>query len=109
MELTITSALALFVLLALAAVTYYLARRFHVPYTVLLVAVGIALVPLVHLPGISQVTGFLDDLVLTPELLFLIFLPILIFESGYGMSMRLLVDNAWTVILLALWLDHLGH
>ena len=101
MELTITSALALFVLLALAAVTYYLARRFHVPYTVLLVAVGIALVPLVHLPGISQVTGFLDDLVLTPELLFLIFLPILIFESGYGMSMRLLVDNAWTVILLA--------
>ena len=100
MELTITSVLALFCLLAISAVVYYAARRFKLPYTVLLVAVGLALVPIVRLPVLSAVFGFLDDLQLTPELLFLIFLPVLIFESGYSMSIRTMLDNAWTILLL---------
>ena len=101
MELTITSLLALFVLLAISAVTFYAARRTRVPYTVLLVAVGLFLVPFEHVPGAGRYVGFLDDVSLTPELLFLVFLPILIFESGYGMNIRALVDHAWTVSMLA--------
>ncbi len=101
MDLTISSVLALFTLLALSAGVFYAARRLRVPYTVLLVAVGLALVPLVHLPGVAQVFGFLDDLTLTPELLFYIFLPVLIFESGYSMSIRTMLDSAWTITLLA--------
>ena len=101
MELTITSVLSLFCLLAISAVVFYAARRFNLPYTVLLVAVGVALVPIVRLPGLEGVFGFLDDLQLTPELLFLIFLPVLIFESGYSMSIRTMLDHAWTILLLA--------
>ena len=101
MELTITSVLSLFCLLALSAGVFYTARRFNLPYTVLLVAVGVALVPIVRLPGLAVVFGFLDDLQLTPELLFLMFLPVLIFESGYSMSIRTMLDHAWTILLLA--------
>ncbi|MEZ5095933.1 MAG: sodium:proton antiporter [Nocardioides sp.] len=101
MELTISSVLALFSLLALSAVVFYAARRFRLPYTVLLVAVGLVLVPMVHLPVLGATFGFLDDLQLTPELLFYIFLPVLIFESGYSMSIRTMLDSAWTILLLA--------
>jgi CPA1 family monovalent cation:H+ antiporter len=101
MEFTITSVLSLFTLLALASGVFYAARQFRLPYTVLLVAVGIALVPVVNLPVLGSVFGFLDDLQLTPELLFYIFLPVLIFESGYSMSIRKMLDSAWTISLLA--------
>lgn len=101
MELSITSVLALFTLLGVSAGVFYAAKRVGLPYTVLLVAVGLLLVPITRLPGLAGTFGFLDDLQLTPELLFLIFLPILIFESGYEMSVRALLDNAWTITLLA--------
>jgi CPA1 family monovalent cation:H+ antiporter len=101
MELSITSVLSLFCLLALSAVVYYAARRTGLPYTVLLVAVGLALVPFVRLPYLSGLFGFLDDLQLTPELLFYLFLPVLIFESGYSMNIRTMLDSAWTIVLLA--------
>jgi Na+:H+ antiporter len=100
-ELGITSVLALFTLLGVSAGVFYAAKAIGVPYTVLLVAVGLLLVPFTRLPGMAATFGFLDDLQLTPELLFLIFLPILIFESGYEMSVRALLDNAWTITLLA--------
>ena len=101
MELTILSVLALFCLLALSAAVFYAARRFKLPYTVLLVAVGLVLVPVVRLPALAPIFGFLTDFQLTPELLFLIFLPVLIFESGYSMSIRTMLDNAWTILLLS--------
>lgn len=101
MELTITSVLAVFVLLALSAVVFYAAQRFRLPYTVLLVAVGLTLVPIVHLPALAPAAGFLTDFQLTPELLFLIFLPVLIFESGYSMSIRTMLESSWTILLLA--------
>ena len=56
---------------------------------------------MVNLPVLGSVFGFLDDLQLTPELLFYIFLPVLIFESGYSMSIRKMLDSAWTISLLA--------
>lgn len=101
MVLSLTSTLSLFVLIALSTVIFFAAKRFKLPYTVLLVLVGVLLVPIVNLPYLSVVFGFLNDLVLTPELLFYIFLPVLIFESGFNMSIRKMLDNAWAISLLA--------
>jgi CPA1 family monovalent cation:H+ antiporter len=101
MILTITSALSLFLLIALSTVIFFAAKKFHLPYTVLLVLVGLVLVPVVNLPYLSHVFGFIGDLVLTPELLFYIFLPVLIFESGFNMNVRKMLDSAWAISLLA--------
>jgi CPA1 family monovalent cation:H+ antiporter len=101
MVLTITSALSLFLLIALSTIIFFTSKRFKIPYTVLLVLVGVLLVPIVNLPYLEDVFGFIDDLVLTPELLFYIFLPILIFESGFNMNMRKMLDSAWAISLLS--------
>ena len=96
------SMLALFVLLALSAGVFLLSRRTKLPYTVMLVLVGILIVPVVQIPGLNNVFGFLGDLTLTPELLFFIFLPALIFESAFNMNIRRMVDNAWSITLLSI-------
>ena len=102
MVLNITSALSLFVLILLSTAVFFTAKRFKLPYTVLLVLVGLVMVPVVNLPYFENVFGFLDDMVLTPELLFYIFLPVLIFESGFNMRMRKMLDSAWAISLLAI-------
>lgn len=101
MDISITSALALFVLIALSTVIFFTARRFNLPYTVLLVLVGLLLIPVVNLPYLKDIFGFLGDMVLTPELLFFIFLPILIFESAFNMNIRKILDSAWTISLMS--------
>ncbi|OFW94471.1 MAG: sodium:proton exchanger, partial [Alphaproteobacteria bacterium RIFCSPHIGHO2_12_FULL_45_9] len=101
MILSITSALALFVLIALSTVVFFASKKFKLPYTVLLVFVGLLLVPIVNLPFLKNIFGFIDDMVLTPELLFYIFLPVLIFESGFNMNMRKMLDSAWVISLLS--------
>ena len=102
MVLTLTSALSLFVLIALSTVIFFASKRFKIPYTVFLVFVGLLLVPIVNMPYFESVFGFLDDLVLTPELLFYIFLPVLIFESGFNMKIRQMLDSAWAISLLSI-------
>lgn len=100
--LTINSVLSLFVLLILASALFFVARRIKVPYTVLLVLAGLIIAPLSQLPVLRDYFGFLDDAQLTPELLFYIFLPILIFESGFNMNIRKMIDSSWTIGLLAI-------
>lgn len=100
--LTITSILSLFTLLVLASVLFFVAKRIKVPYTVLLVLAGLLIIPLAKLPILRDVFDFLDDAQLTPELLFYIFLPILIFESGFNMKIRKMIDSAWTIGLLSI-------
>lgn len=96
--MTVTALLALFVLLAIACLSYFVAERAKIPYTVLLVAVGIVLVPVSMLPAFS----FLREFQLTPELLFYLFLPILIFEAAYNIRVRHLQENIVTISLLAI-------
>lgn len=96
-----TSVLALFVLLVISSAVFFVSRRIKLPYTVLLVAVGLLLVPLVQLPFLAPVFGFLNDLRLTPELLFYVFLPVLLFESAFNMNIRKIVENSWSIISLA--------
>lgn len=99
--LSITAVLSLFILLALSTLVFFLAKRIRVPYTVLLVLVGLLLVPIVKLPYLETVFGFIGDLQLTPELLFYIFLPILIFESAFNMNIRRMLDSSWAISLLS--------
>lgn len=100
--LTITSVLSLFCLLVLASGLFFMAKRLKIPYTVLLVLAGLVIVPLSQLPYVRDTFGFLDDMQLTPELLFYIFLPVLIFESGFNMSIRKMIDSSWTIGLLSI-------
>ena len=95
--MTVTSLLSLFVLLAISCLTYFAAARLKTPYTVLLVAVGLVLVPVSDIPLFS----FLKDFKLTPELLFYMFLPVLIFESAYNIRMQKLQENIMSISALA--------
>lgn len=76
----------------------FLAKRLEIPHTVLLVLIGIILGFLTLTPTFS----FLGDFQLTPELLFYILLPTLIFESAYQMDIRKLVSDAGAVFALSI-------
>lgn len=89
--------LSLFSLMLLSLAVFLLARKLRVPYTVLLVLAGSALVPISKIEFFSYITSFH----LTPELLFFVFLPILIFESAYNMNIRNLTENIHAIGLLA--------
>jgi CPA1 family monovalent cation:H+ antiporter len=69
-------------LLLIAAAIHQWALRFKLPYTICLFAVWLLIwLGNIRLPGHWQVS-----LELTPDLLFFVFLPVLIFESGYNMK-----------------------
>jgi CPA1 family monovalent cation:H+ antiporter len=74
-----------------------LSQKLKLPYTVLLVIAGSLLVPISHIEFFSFITSF--DL--TPELLFFVFLPILIFESAYNMNIRNVTENIYSIGSLA--------
>lgn len=97
--LTAASAFALFLMLAIASLVYFIAIRFRLPYTVLLAFVGVLLVPVSSI----EILGFLREFQLTPELLFFIFLPTLLFESAYNINVRRVVDEIVPIMLLAVF------
>ncbi|MGZ8192206.1 MAG: cation:proton antiporter [Methylobacter sp.] len=89
--------LSLFSLMLVSLAVFILSKKLRVPYTVLLVLCGSFLVPISQIDVFSFITSFQ----LTPELLFFVFLPILIFESAYNMSVRSVIDNIYSIGLLA--------
>lgn len=89
--------LSLFSLMLISLVVYVLAQKARVPYTVLLVIAGSLLVPLSRIEFFSFITSF----ELTPELLFFVFLPILIFESAYNIKVSSMISNIRAISLLA--------
>lgn len=95
--LTAESAFTLFLMLAIASLVYFVAKRYALPYTVLLTLVGVFLVPV----SSFDTFGFLREFQLTPELLFFIFLPTLLFESAYNIDIRRVVDEFKPIVLLA--------
>ncbi|MDP2784691.1 MAG: sodium:proton antiporter [Sulfurimicrobium sp.] len=98
MSSTVQIILSLLTLLFLSIVTHLAARKMRVPYSVLLVIVGFLLIPLSKAPFFSYITSFQ----LTPEILFFIFLPILIFESAYNMNIRRIWENLGAISALAI-------
>lgn len=86
-------------LLIISSTTYIIANRYKIPYTVLLVAVWIILS---QFASIIPWFWFIDDFILTPEILLYIFLPVLLFESAYNMRFRDLINNIGSISLLAI-------
>lgn len=89
--------LSLFSLMLISLAVFMLSQKLKLPYTVLLVIAGSLLVPISHLEFFSFITSF----ELTPELLFFVFLPILIFESAYNMNIRHVTENIYSIGSLA--------
>ncbi|MBZ0106610.1 MAG: sodium:proton antiporter [Sulfuricella denitrificans] len=98
MSPTVQIILALLTLLFLSIITHLAAPKIRVPYSVLLVAVGFLLIPLSQVSIFSYITSFH----LTSELLFYIFLPILIFESAFNMNIRKIGENIGAISALAI-------
>lgn len=96
--ITIETTLAIFIMLGISSLALFWAKKIHVPHTVLLVIIGIGLGFLTHVPAF----GFFGEFTLTPELLFYLFLPTLIFESAYHMNIRKLVEDKSIVLILAI-------
>jgi len=89
--------LSIFTLMLIALGVNLLAAKIRLPYTVLLVIVGSLLVPLSQIETLSFISSFQ----LTPESLFFVFLPILIFESAYNMKFRDVKENKYSMGILA--------
>ena len=95
------AALSFFFLLIISWFTYLFSKKVKLPYTVLLFLVWLLLVPLSHLPSLSWISSF----ELTPDILFFVFLPILVFESAYNIKYKELLKNWFTIFFLAvIWL-----
>jgi Na+:H+ antiporter len=90
--------LSLFSLMLISLAVYMFSQKSRVPYTVMLVIVGSLLVPLSKIEFFS----FIDSFELTPELLFFVFLPILIFESAYNIKISNMLGNIRAISLLAI-------
>jgi CPA1 family monovalent cation:H+ antiporter len=90
--------LSLFSLMLVSLAVFILSKKLGLPYTVLLVIAGSLLVPLSHV----EFFYFISSFKLTPELLFFVFLPILIFESAYNMNIRHVTENIYSIGLLAI-------
>jgi CPA1 family monovalent cation:H+ antiporter len=91
--------LVLAALLAVAIVVSGLGRDWPVPDSVLLVLVGLALGQLSpHWELLAPLDGFR----LGPDVVFSIFLPALIFESGFNLDARQFVKNLEFVLVLAI-------
>ena len=85
-------------LLTLAIVAAGLLRNFSIPYTVLLVVIGIGLAEWSRVWEPLQPLQFFT---LSPDLVFFIFLPALIFESGLSLNARQLLRDLAPILTLA--------
>ena len=98
MEISIIGLFQSFLLLAASSVLYIFSKKIKIPYTVLLVIFGSLLVPLAYIDAGS----FIKEFHLTPEILFYIFLPILVFESAFNMKIQEVVKNIRSISLLSI-------
>jgi len=89
--------LSFFTLLIISSVVYLISKKTKFPYTVLLFLVGLLLVVLSKIPTFSWIASFK----LTPEILFFVFLPVLVFESAYNINYKELLKNWKTIFALA--------
>jgi monovalent cation:H+ antiporter, CPA1 family len=96
--LTANATLAIFLILGISSLAVFGAKRAGLPHTVFLVIIGMILGLLTQLPAFS----FFQEFSLTPELLFYLLLPTLIFESAYNINVRRMVEDSWIILILAI-------
>ena len=85
-------------LLAVAILSAGLFRKVPIPYTVLLVIIGMVLG---ESSQVSPALAPLEQFQLSPDLVFFIFLPALIFEAGFNLDARQLLKELAPVLVLA--------
>ncbi len=95
----LTQTLSVLFLLVICSFSYIISKKINFPYTVLLVLVWIILVPISHI----GIFSFIDDFKLTPDLLFFVFLPVLLFEAAYNINYRQLMTNWKAITWLAVF------
>jgi len=88
------------VLLLIAATTLAISKRIHLPFSVLLVVVGIVFASLIDY--YPELFNTLKGISLSPDLILYVFLPTLIFESAYNLDARQLWRNILPVLVLAI-------
>ncbi|RLA23962.1 MAG: sodium:proton antiporter [Gammaproteobacteria bacterium] len=96
--MTLDVYLSVFTLMLISLGINIIALKTRIPYTVLLVIGGSLLVPVSNISAFSFITSFQ----LTPELLFFVFLPVLIFESAYNIKVRNIKENKFAISMLAI-------
>ena len=90
--------LLLMAMLGIGVLISGLFGKLPVPYTVMLVVVGMLLGNLAKVvPALAPIQHFH----LSPELVFFVFLPALLFESGLGLNARQLAKDIIPVLMLA--------
>ena len=89
----------LVVLLGIAMLVTGVGRKLPIPFTVILVVIGVLLS---NLAGRWPALQPLKDFELSPEVMLFIFLPALIFESGFALDARQLIKDLPAVLILAI-------
>jgi CPA1 family monovalent cation:H+ antiporter len=87
------------VLLLIASGIHALTKRFKLPFTVVLVLVGVALSSFAG--SRPEWTLALHNFQISPDLILYVFLPSLIFEAAFQMDVRQLRENLGHVLMLA--------
>jgi CPA1 family monovalent cation:H+ antiporter len=80
-------------LLMVASVVAMATRWIPIPYTLLLVIVGLVVSPMHFLPAVH----------ISPELILLIFLPALLFEAAWNLELETLRKNLIPIVILAVF------
>jgi len=93
----VTTELAIVAALLLTSVVGMIAQRLRLPYTVSLVIVGLVIATLrdIYFPG------FDPGLHLTPQLLFTVLLPALVYEAAFHLELRHFLSSWRAVLVLA--------
>ncbi len=92
----------LLILLIVASLIAMVTRRLKIPYTVALVIGGL-LIGVSHIPVLEHLLGEGGTDWLTKDLVFLVFLPGLLFEAGINIRFRSLVSNFAPILMVAVF------
>lgn len=90
--------LSLLVLLLITIIVYIFSKKMNLPYTIMLVVTGLLLTPIIQIPFFS----FIGSFRLSPNILFYVFLPILLFESAYNINYRDLLKDRKSISILSI-------
>ena len=104
-----STVLGLFSLMTIAVLILPLSKRVKIPYTVLLALVGIIIGFLHGMIGVtpsdlgfhSQLFNSFQSFDLTSEVIFFVFLPVLIFEASLAIDVRKLLSDIRPILFLA--------
>lgn len=94
----------LLILLIAASIVAIIASRFRIPYTIALVLGGFG-INFFHIPiqtFLGQRQGASTHF-LTPDVVFILFLPALLFEAGINLNLRQLRANVTPILFLAIF------